>query len=99
MIGQRAPYSFDFDKVAEAARSNSVAMEINSFPERLDLNDINVKRAIELGVKISIDSDCHDPEQLEYTKFGLATARRGWARKVDIINTMSLDALRKEWKL
>ena len=99
IIGQRVPYSFDFEKVAEAAKSNEIAMEINSFPERLDLNDINVKRATDLGVKISIDSDCHDPEQLEYTKFGLATARRGWARKSDIINTLSLDALRKEWRL
>jgi len=97
LIGQRASYSYDFERVVEVAKQNGIALEINSFPDRLDLNDVNVKQAIELGARISIDSDAHSPEQLEYVRYGIATARRGWARKSDIINAMSLDQLRKFW--
>lgn len=97
LIGQRSSYSYDFERVVEAAKQNGIAMEINSFPDRLDLNDVNVKRAIELGAKISIDSDAHSPEQLDYVRYGIATARRGWARKSDIINAMPLDKLRNLW--
>jgi DNA polymerase (family 10) len=99
IIGQRPPYSFDLDKVIEAAKQNGIALEINSFPDRLDLNDINVKRAIDRGVKIAINSDAHNPGQLEHVRFGIATARRGWAESSDVINTLSLDELRKEWDL
>lgn len=97
LIGQRVSYSYDFERVVEVAKQNGIALEINSFPDRLDLNDLNVKRAIELGARISIDSDAHSPEQLEYVRYGIATARRGWARKSDIINAMPLDKLRKFW--
>lgn len=99
LIGQRVPYTYDFERVVETARQNGIALEINSFPERLDLNDMNVKRAIDLGAKISIDSDAHGPEQLAYVKYGIATARRGWARRSDILNAMPLDQLMKEWKM
>ncbi|MEM2838836.1 MAG: DNA polymerase/3'-5' exonuclease PolX [Thermoplasmata archaeon] len=99
IIGQREPYVFDFEKVMDAAKQNGIAMEINSFPERLDLNDVNVKRVIDRGIRIAINSDAHSPDQMEYTRFGLATARRGWAKKSDVINTMPLDKLRKEWDL
>lgn len=99
IIGQRPPYSFDLDKVIEVAKQNGIALEINSFPDRLDLNDINVKRAIDRGVKIAINSDAHNPGQLEHVRFGIATARRGWAESSDVINTLSLDELRKEWDL
>jgi DNA polymerase (family 10) len=97
LIGQRVPHPYDFERVVETAKQNGIALEINSFPDRLDLNDVNVKRAIELGARISIDSDAHSPEQLEYVRYGIATARRGWARKSDIINAMPLDQLRKFW--
>ncbi len=97
LIGQRSSYSYDFEKVVDVARQNGIAMEINSFPDRLDLNDVNVRRAIELGARISIDSDAHSPEQLDYVKYGIATARRGWARKSDVINTMPLGQLKQLW--
>lgn len=99
IIGQRTPYVFDFEKVIDAAIQNDIAMEINSFPERLDLNDINVRRAIELGAKICINSDAHAPVQLEFARFGIATARRGWAKSSDIFNALRFDDLKKELKL
>jgi len=99
MIGQREPYTFDFEKVIDAAKQNGIAMEINSFPERLDLNDINVRRVIDQGIRIAVNSDAHSPDQMEYTRFGIATARRGWAERSDVINAMPLDKLRKEWDL
>lgn len=99
LIGQRASYTFDFEKVALAAKDSGIALEINSFPERLDLNDLNVKRAIEIGARISIDSDAHSPDQMELVKYGIATARRGWAKRTDVINAMSLADLKKEWDI
>jgi DNA polymerase (family 10) len=99
LIGQRASYTFDFDKAVERARDSGIALEINSFPDRLDLGDLHVKRAIELGARISIDSDAHSPDQLEYVKYGIATARRGWAKKSAVLNAMPLGALKKEWGL
>lgn len=97
IIGQRLPYTFDLEKMIEAAVDNGVALEINSFPERLDLNDTNVRRVIGAGAKIAIDSDAHDPSQLAYTRFGVATARRGWAKKLDVINTLPFGTLSKMW--
>ena len=97
IIGQRLPYTFDLEKVIESAIDQDVALEINSFPERLDLNDTNVRRAVDAGAKIAIGSDAHDPSQLAYTRFGIATARRGWAKKSDVMNTLPLDTLKKMW--
>lgn len=99
IIGQREPYSFNFEKVIEAARQNEIALEINSFPERLDLNDLNARRVIDYGVRLAIGSDAHNPDQLEYARFGIATARRGWAKASDVINALPLEMLKKEWGL
>jgi len=99
IIGQRIPYTFDFEKVVCTAIQNDIALEINSYPERLDLNDINVKKAIDLGASICINSDAHAPDQLEYARLGIATARRGWAKSTDIMNTIGFEHLRKRWNL
>jgi len=99
IIGQRPSYTFDFERVVDAAIQNGIALEINAFPERLDLNDLNVKRAIDLGAKIVINSDAHAPVQLNYVRFGIAVARRGWAEGKDITNTKPFELLRKEWGL
>lgn len=99
LIGQRTPYTFDFERVASAAKDAGIALEVNSFSDRLDLSDLNIKRAIELGAKIAIDSDAHSPDQMEYVMYGVATARRGWATAADVVNTMPLKALQKEWDL
>ncbi|MBD3303535.1 DNA polymerase/3'-5' exonuclease PolX [Candidatus Woesearchaeota archaeon] len=88
VIGKRKQYSVNLGKVFDACRDNTVWPEINAFPSRLDLNDSNAKYAVEKGLKLTINTDSHSTDQLRYMEFGIATARRGWARKKDIINTL-----------
>jgi len=95
LINQRPPLELDFEKILEKAKETKTILEINSSPERLDLNDIHVRAAIKFGIKLSLGTDAHDISQLKNYKLGIATARRGWAEKKDIINTYSLkDMLR-----
>ena len=67
---------------------------MNSIPNRLDLDDAHVRRALTLGVKIAINSDAHHPGGLDSLAYGLATARRGWAKAEDVLNILTLDELR-----
>ncbi len=99
IIGEREGYQFDMEAVLQAAKDNDVAMEINSFPERLDLNDIYCAMATQRGVILSIDTDAHNVRQLDYMLFGVATARRGWVPKELVLNTLSWDGLRKRLDL
>jgi len=96
--GVRVPYNLDFEAVFRAARDTNTHLEINSFPSRLDLNDLECHRAKELGVKLAINTDSHETAQLEAMKFGLAVARRGWLSKEDVINTLPLEKLLKAIK-
>ena len=73
-------------------------MEINAQPDRLDLNDIHIKMAKEMGVKLAINTDSHNIFSLYYMEYGINQARRGWCEKQDVINTMSLDELKKYLK-
>lgn len=86
-IQKKEAISLDLDKVFNAAKEKNVAIEINAYPERLDLNDVNVKRAIKQKVKLSIGTDSHRKDHLRYYELGVAVARRGWAQKNDVINT------------
>ncbi|MCX6708618.1 MAG: DNA polymerase/3'-5' exonuclease PolX [Candidatus Woesearchaeota archaeon] len=95
LIGRREPYDFDFEKVALAAKERGIALECNSYPDRLDLKDVHVRKAIELGCKISIDTDSHSVEHLRFIEFGVAQARRGWAEVKDVINAWPLKKLEK----
>ena len=95
IIQKREPIKLDIEKVFEAAKENDVIMEINAYPDRLDLNDIHTKMAIEMGIKISIGTDAHSKDHLKFYELGVAVARRGWAEKKDIINTYSIEELRK----
>ncbi|MFH1841196.1 MAG: DNA polymerase/3'-5' exonuclease PolX [Candidatus Nealsonbacteria bacterium] len=95
LIKRRDEYQIDFDKILRAAKEFRVALEINSSPERLDLNDQNVRRAKEAGVLMVINTDSHQKDQMRYIEFGISQARRGWAEKKDIINTKSADKLFK----
>ena len=95
IIQKREPIKVDMEKVLEAARDNNVIMEINAYPDRLDLNDIHTKMAVERGVKISIGTDAHNKSHLKFYELGIAVARRGWAKKEDVINTYSVEKLRK----
>jgi DNA polymerase (family 10) len=77
----------------QAAKDTGTVLEINSSPQRLDLRDIYIRRAKEMGVKMIINTDSHQKEQLELIQFGVSQARRGWAEKKDIINTNSAEKL------
>ncbi len=92
--GSRNAYDVNFEEVFKAARDTDTAFEINSFPERLDLNDINARAAKEAGVKIVINTDSHLAEQLDMMRFGVSVARRGWLEKKDVINTAGLNKLK-----
>jgi DNA polymerase (family 10) len=98
LIGRREPYAVDLEAVFRAAARTGTALEINAFPERLDLMDRHVRRAIELGVKIVVDTDSHAPPHLSYMRYGVAMARRGWAEARNVVNTLPLPALRTELK-
>ena len=91
LIGRREGADLDMEAILQAAAETSTAIEINAHPDRLDLPDIYVRRAIELGVKLTINSDAHDVDGLSLLFFGLATARRGWATPADVINTWDMD--------
>ena len=95
ILKKRDEYQADFDKILRAARQFNVALEVNSHPERLDLNDTNIRKAIESGVKLVINTDSHHKDQLRLIEFGVAQSRRGWAQKKDIINCQSLEKLLK----
>jgi DNA polymerase (family 10) len=98
ILKRRDEYQCDFDKILRAAKEYNVILEINSYPERLDLNDQNIRRAKEGGVKMVINTDSHHRDQLRFIEFGIAQARRGWAEKKDIINTQPLEKLLKFFK-
>jgi DNA polymerase (family 10) len=95
ILGRRPPYDLDMDAVFEAAARSGTAIEVNSFPQRLDLKDTHVKGAIAAGVRICINTDAHTTGELAQIDYGLSAARRGWAQPQDIINAMPLrDLLR-----
>ena len=94
ILGQRQESAVDLDTVTQVAAETGTALEVNSIPARLDLDDVHVRRAIEQSVKIAISSDAHHAGALETLSYGLATARRGWATASDALNSMTLDELR-----
>jgi DNA polymerase (family 10) len=93
LIAKRAGSDLDMEALLQAASDSGVALEINANPERLDLNDVHTRRALELGVLLAINTDAHAPAQLDFMPFGVATARRGWAAKGNIINTWKPEKL------
>jgi len=98
LLQRRDEYQIDFEKILRAAKEFRTILEINSYPERLDLKDSYIKMAKEAGVKMVINTDSHHKDQLRYIELGIAQARRGWAEKKDIINTQSLEKLLKFFK-
>lgn len=96
--GTRDSYDIDFEEILKVARDTNTCLEINAFPERLDLNDLHARRAKESGVKLAISTDAHETSQLSVVQFGLAVARRAWLGKEDVINTLSCEALLKEMR-
>jgi DNA polymerase (family 10) len=94
ILGQREESAVDLDAIIRAAAETGTALEVNSIPNRLDLDDVHVRRALELGIKLAINSDAHHTGGLDSLRYGLATARRGWATAADVLNTLSLDEIR-----
>jgi DNA polymerase (family 10) len=96
--GTRDAYDIDIEEVLKVAKATNTHLEINAFPNRLDLNDLNCRRAKETGVKLAINTDSHTAEQLEEMKLGVSVARRGWLAAKDVINTLPVESLLKEIK-
>jgi DNA polymerase (family 10) len=98
MINRRAPMEFDMARVIDACVKNNVALEINSNPLRLDLIDKYIRIAKEKGAKFVINTDSHAPDQIEFIKYGVGIARRGWLTKEDVLNTLNLKDLTAYFK-
>ncbi len=86
ILGRREAYSLDEDAIFDAAARNNVWLEINAFPDRLDLNDRLARRAAEMGLKLAIGTDSHDAKQMDYMRYGVAVARRAWLERKDVAN-------------
>ncbi|MBU5537510.1 MAG: DNA polymerase/3'-5' exonuclease PolX [Candidatus Aenigmatarchaeota archaeon] len=94
----REPYEVDIEKIIQVAKDTGTVLEINAFPDRLDLKDEHIKKAVEIGAKLIINSDSHNKHQIHYLEFGIAQARRGWAEAKDIVNTRKLNEFLKMLK-
>ncbi len=95
LINERAPYEVDLEKVMEKAGKAGCFLEVNAHPDRLDLSDRFCRMAGKAGVKLAVSTDAHSTADLEFMRFGLDQARRGWLEAEDVINTRSLKDLRK----
>lgn len=93
LIGKRAPYAVDLEAVFRAAARTGTALEINSFPDRLDLVDSHARRAKSLGVMLVVDTDAHAAAHFDNIRYGVAMARRGWAETKDVLNTRGIGDL------
>lgn len=91
LINQRDPYQIDIDKIMDAAIERGCYLELNAQPDRLDLNDAHCKLAKEKGLKIAISADAHTKTDLQFLRFGIDQARRGWLEADDVLNT-------RKWK-
>ncbi len=94
-IGKREPIALDLDRVFEAAAASHVCLEINAYPNRLDLPDIYCKRAAEAGVTLVICTDAHSLAGLSFMPYGVDVARRGWLERKDVLNTRTLKQVEK----
>ena len=92
-ILKRDPFVFDLEKVFAAAKEYGVILELNGHPERLDLCDRHLKLARDRGMKVIISTDAHSPDHFKLMRYGVVTARRGWMRKEDVLNTLPPEEL------
>jgi DNA polymerase (family 10) len=98
LINKRPGYPVDIEKVIDVAKDTGTALEIDAHYDRLDLKDEYVRMAVKKGVKLVIDSDAHHPIHFAFLTFGIAQARRGWATRSDILNTLPVDRLLRALK-
>jgi len=93
LISKREGYVIDLNKVMEKAAATGTWLECNAYPDRLDLSDVNLKKAKEMGIRISIGTDAHGAAELRWFRFGLETCRRAWLEARDVVNTYPTDKL------
>jgi DNA polymerase (family 10) len=98
LLLRRDAYPFDMDAVLKTALKNRVAMELNAYPDRLDLNDVHLRMARERGVKIVINTDAHHTSHFEKIKYGILQARRAWLTPKDVLNTLPEREFRQAMK-
>lgn len=98
LINEREPYDIDLVKIMKKAKENNCILEINAQPSRLDLDDLNSRKAKEMGVKLAISTDAHSTTQLDFMRYGIGQARRGWIEKNNVINTKNINELTKTLK-
>lgn len=98
LIGEREAYAVDMNEVLRVARDTGTALEINSYPLRMDLNDTFSRKAGEMGVTLAISTDTHVAYQFDFINYGVGVARRGWLEKHNVLNTLNYTALMKRLK-
>ncbi len=94
LLGRRDPFDLDMEAIIAKAAETGTIMELNAHPERLDLNDVHLRMARKLGVRIAIDTDAHEARQFSHIRWGIATARRGWIGAGEVLNTQPLPVMR-----
>ncbi|MBI2123646.1 MAG: DNA polymerase/3'-5' exonuclease PolX [Candidatus Wildermuthbacteria bacterium] len=95
---KRDAYDVDMESVIKEAKKTGTVLEINAQPRRLDLKDVHIRQAKEVGISMAIDSDAHNVEHFKFLKYGIAQARRGWAEARDVVNTLPLEKCLKMFK-
>ena len=98
LINERKPYEVDMEQLMEAALDRGCFLELNAHPDRLDLSDTYCRMAKDMRLKLAISTDAHSTTDLDFMRFGLGQARRGWLEPEDVLNTKSLKQLKKELK-
>lgn len=98
LMGVRDAYTIDLDEIMKVAKERGTFLEINTYPQRFDLNDIHCRKAKEMGVELAIGTDAHTLSQLDTMLLGVSVARRGWLEKKDVVNTFSCEDLLKRLK-
>jgi DNA polymerase (family 10) len=98
ILNKRDGYPVDMDKVVDVAKDTSTILEVDAHYNRLDLKDEYIRKAIQNNVKLTIDSDAHHPVHYAFLRFGIAQARRGWATRSDILNTLPVEMLLRSLK-
>jgi len=88
LLLRREGFEYDMEKVLEACAKHGVAMECNSYPDRLDLKDVHLRMCKDRGVKVVISTDSHNTGNLAFIRYGVTMGRRGWLEKKDVINTL-----------
>jgi DNA polymerase (family 10) len=98
LINEREPYQVDMEKIMKAAKNRGCFMELNAHPDRLDLDDVNCRMAKDMGLKVVLSTDAHSVDGLDFMRFGVGQARRGWLEADDVVNTRPLKQLKEELK-